>query len=140
MNKLSRRFPLSQIHKYDWTLIGLLLGALLVRLAAIVKFPSLHFPDENFQLFEQGHRYFFGRGLVPWEFTVGSRSPVVPFLLGLVFAAAEPLTGGPEGYLFVARLLLALSSLAGVAAVYRMGQRVQPHSRCFGRTRHGNLV
>jgi hypothetical protein len=71
---------------------------------------------------------------------VGSRSPVVPFLLGLVFAAAEPLTGGPEGYLFVARLLLALSSLAGVAAVYRMGQRVQPHSRCFGRTRHGNLV
>jgi hypothetical protein len=132
LNKLSRRFPLSQIHKYDWTLIGLLLGALLVRLAAIVKFPSLHFPDENFQLFEQGHRYFFGRGLVPWEFTVGSRSPVVPFLLGLVFAAAEPLTGGPEGYLFVARLLLALSSLAGVAAVYRMGQRVSPTHAVLG--------
>jgi phosphatidylinositol glycan class B len=132
LNKLSRRFPLLQIHKYDWTLIGLLLGALLVRLAAIVKFPSLHFPDENFQLFEQGHRYFFGRGLVPWEFTVGSRSPVVPFLLGLVFAAAEPLTGGPEGYLFVARLLLALSSLAGVAAVYRMGQRVSPTHAVLG--------
>jgi hypothetical protein len=47
-------------------------------------------------------------------------------MLGLAFAAAEPLVGGPEGYIFVARLLLVLSSLAGVVAVYRMGQRVSP--------------
>jgi hypothetical protein len=102
----------------------LLVLALLIRAAAIVEFPSLHHPDENFQLLEQGHRYFFGTGLVPWEFSVGARSPVLPFMLGLVFAVSEPLVGGPEGYIFVARLLLALSSLAGVVAVYRMGQRV----------------
>jgi hypothetical protein len=63
---------------------------------------------------------------------VGVRSPVVPFLLGLVFAAADPLTGGPEGYLFVARFLLALSSLAGVVAVYRMGQRVSSTHAVLG--------
>jgi hypothetical protein len=27
-------------------------------------------------------------------------------MLGLIFAAAEPFVGGPEGYIFVARLLL----------------------------------
>jgi hypothetical protein len=121
-----------QLHNLDWTLTTLLVLALLVRVAAIIEFPSLHHPDENFQLFEQGHRYVFGMGFVPWEFSVGSRSPVLPFMLGLVFAAAEPLVGGPEGYIFAARLLLALSSLAGVIAVYRMGQRVSSTHAILG--------
>ena len=71
-------------------------------------------------------------GIVPWEFSVGTRSPVLPFLLGLIFAAAEPLVGGPEVYIFVARLLLALSSLAGVVAVYRMGRRISPTHAVLG--------
>ena len=129
---LSREALSKQFHNFDWRLLSLLVLALLVRVAAIIEFPSLHHPDENFQLLEQGHRYFFGTGLVPWEFSVGTRSPVLPFLLGLVFAAAEPLVGGPEGYIFVARLLLALSSLAGVVAVYRMGQRVSPTHAVLG--------
>jgi Alg9-like mannosyltransferase family len=126
--------------KFDWHLVGLLLLALLVRLATIIAFPSLHHPDENFQLFEQGHRWFFGYGLVPWEFRVGTRSPVMPFLLGLTFAAAEPVVGGPEGYLLIAKLLLALSSLAGVVAVYRMGSADQSHSRISRRACHSDLV
>ncbi len=121
-----------QPFSFDWALITLLVLALLVRVAAIIEFPSLHHPDENFQLLEQAHRYFFGTGFVPWEFSVGSRSPVLPFMLGLVFTAAEPLVGGPEGYIFVARLLLALSSLAGVIAVYRMGQRISPTHAILG--------
>ena len=129
---LSREALSKPAHNFDWALITLLVLALLVRVAAIIEFPSLHHPDENFQLFEQGHRYFFGTGLVPWEFSVGARSPVLPFMLGLVFAAAEPLVGGPDGYIFVARLLLALSSLAGVVAVYRMGQRVSPTHAALG--------
>jgi hypothetical protein len=129
---LSREALSKPAHNFDWALITLLVLALLVRVAAIIEFPSLHHPDENFQLFEQGHRYFFGTGLVPWEFSVGARSPVLPSMLGLVFAAAEPLVGGPEGYIFVARLLLALSSLAGVVAVYRMGQRVSPTHAALG--------
>jgi hypothetical protein len=34
--------------KFDWLLIGLLLLALLVRVTAIIAFPSLRHPDENF--------------------------------------------------------------------------------------------
>ena len=128
----SRAVLSKQVYHLDWTLISLLVVALLVRVAAIIEFPSLHHPDENFQLFEQGHRYFFGTGIVPWEFSSGTRSPVLPFMLGLVFAASEPLVGGPEGYIFVVRVLLALSSLAGVVAVYRMGQRVSPTHAVLG--------
>ena len=104
-------------------MVGVLALALAVRVAAIVAFPSLQHPDENFQLFEQAHRLAFGYGIVPWEFVVGIRSPVLPLILAGIFRLAAPLVGGPEGYLFVARLLLALSSLAAVAAVYRMGRR-----------------
>jgi phosphatidylinositol glycan class B len=129
---LSREALSGQLHNCDWRLLSLLALALLVRLAAIIEFPSLHQADENFQLLEQGHRYFFGIGLVPWEFSIGTRSPVLPFLLGLVFAAAEPLVGGPEGYILAARILLALSSLAGVVAVYRMGQRVSSTHAILG--------
>ena len=49
----------------DRTLLILLALAMLVRLAAIIAFPSLHHPDENFQLFEQAHRIAFGYGVVP---------------------------------------------------------------------------
>jgi phosphatidylinositol glycan class B len=105
------------------TLPVLLALALLVRLAAIIAFPSLHHPDENFQLFEQAHRIAFGYGVVPWEFRDGIRSPVLPYILAALFWLSERVVGGPEGYLLVARSALAAISLLGVAAVYRMGQR-----------------
>jgi GPI mannosyltransferase 3 len=107
----------------DKTLLALLALALAVRLAAIVVFPSLHHPDENFQLLEQAHRIAFGYGVVPWEFRDGIRSPVLPYVLAGLFRLAEPMVGGPEGYLTVTRAALAALSLLGVVAVYRMGQR-----------------
>ena len=97
--------------------------AFLLRLAAILAFPSLHHPDENFQLFEQAHRLAFGYGVKPWEFEDGIRSLVLPYLLAKVFAFADPVFGGPRGYLICARVLLALWSLVYVAAIYRMGLR-----------------
>jgi phosphatidylinositol glycan class B len=107
----------------DRTLLVVLALAMLVRLAAIVAFPSLHHPDENFQLLEQAHRIAFGYGVVPWEFRDGIRSPVLPYGLAAVLWLSERLVGGPEGYLLAARSALAAISLVGVAAVYRMGQR-----------------
>jgi hypothetical protein len=107
----------------DRVLLVLLALAMLVRLAAIVALPSLHHPDENFQLFEQAHRIAFGYGVLPWEFRDGIRSPVLPYVLAALFRISEPAVGGPEGYLLVARAALAAVSLLGVAAVYRMGQR-----------------
>src|ERR1700730_12425329 len=96
---------------------------MLVRLAAIIAFPGLHHPDENFQLFEQAHRIAFGYGIVPWEFLDGIRSPVLPYVLAALFWLGGRGAGGPEGTLLVARAALAATSLLGVAAVYRMGQR-----------------
>jgi GPI mannosyltransferase 3 len=117
----------------DRTLLILLALAMLVRLGAIVAFPSLHHPDENFQLFEQAHRIAFGYGIVPWEFRDGIRSPVLPYILAGLFWVGERVFGGPEGYLLVARSALAAISLLGVAAVYRMGQRTsQTHALMAG--------
>jgi len=117
----------------DRTLLVLLALAMLVRFAAIIAFPSLHHPDENFQLFEQAHRIAFGYGVVPWEFRDGIRSPVLPYMLAALFWLGERVVGGPEGYLLVARSALAATSLLGVAAVYRMGRRTsQTHALMAG--------
>jgi GPI mannosyltransferase 3 len=107
----------------DRTLLLLLALALLLRVVAIISFPSLHHPDENFQLFEQAHRIAFGYGVVPWEFREGIRSPVLPYGLAGLFWLGDKVFGGPEGYLALARVVLALISLVAVAAVYRMGRR-----------------
>lgn len=107
--------------------LALLLAlAAALRLATILAFPSLHHFDENFQLYEQAHRLAFGYGLVPWEFRDGTRSIVPPLLLSFVFRAAEPVFGGPQGYILAARIVLAMLSLAAVAAVYRMAERNGP--------------
>jgi GPI mannosyltransferase 3 len=117
----------------DKSLLVLLALAMLVRLAAIIAFPSLHHPDENFQLLEQAHRIAFGYGVVPWEFRDGIRSPVLPYMLAALFWLGERVVGGPEGYLLVARSALAAVSLLAVAAVYRMGQRTsQTHAVMAG--------
>jgi GPI mannosyltransferase 3 len=97
--------------------------AFALRVAAIFAFPSLHHPDENFQLFEQAHRLAFGYGVTPWEFEDGIRSFVPPYLFGRLFSFSEPVFGGPQGYIGCARILLAGLSLAYVAAIYRMGLR-----------------
>ena len=107
----------------DRTLLLLLALALLLRLLAIIAFPSLHHPDENFQLFEQAHRIAFGYGVVPWEFRDGARSPVLPYGLAALFWLGDKVVGSPEGYLALARLTLASISLIAVAAAYRMGAR-----------------
>jgi hypothetical protein len=104
-------------------MVGVLAFAFLVRLATILAFPSLDHPDENFQVFEQAHRFAFGYGIKPWEFVTGIRSPVLPAVFAVVFRLSAPLVGGPQGYLIVARLMLAAVSLVAVAAVYRMGRR-----------------
>lgn len=104
-------------------LVGVLGLALLIRLMVTFALPSLHHPDENYQLFEQAHRLAFGYGVVPWEFDYGTRSFALPYVLAGSFAIAEPLFGGPEGYLRFTQVLIAVLSLAPVAALYRMGRR-----------------
>lgn len=101
----------------------ILAAGLILRVFAFLALPGPHHPDETFQLFEPAHRYAFGYGVVTWEFHQGLRSPVTPAVLAAILALAEPLFGGPEGYLVAARTVLALSSLIAVAAVFRFGLR-----------------
>jgi phosphatidylinositol glycan class B len=68
-------------------LAALLAVALVVRVAALILFPSLDTADENFQVLEQAHRLAFGYGVKPWEFDDGIRSLVLPGLLSVVMRA-----------------------------------------------------
>jgi GPI mannosyltransferase 3 len=116
-----------------WPLIAILTLAMLARLVAIFAAPSLHWADENFQLFEQGHRLAFGYGVKPWEFEDGIRSYAVPYVLAGLFAVSEPIFGGPQGYITFSRIVIAGLSLAPVAAVYAMGRRTsQTHAILAG--------
>lgn len=101
------------------SLLYLVLFALAVRLVAIFALHSLNHPDENFQLFEQAHRLVFGYGLEPWEFGVGIRSYLPIWVLAGIFKLASYFSSSAEGYIYAARVFLALVSLLPVVAVYR---------------------
>src|SRR5262245_38733299 len=92
---------------FDPVLLCLLGFALVIRLGVALAVPTLHHPDENFQFFEQAHRFAFQFGIIPWEWhaSAGIRSTVVPFILGCLFKVSETVVGGPEGYLVVAKTI-----------------------------------
>lgn len=92
--------------------------ALAVRIAALIAFPSLHHPDETFQVFEPAHRLAFGYGVVTWEFNEGIRSYVLPYLFSWVFRLAAAVRDDPAHYIFVARLLLIGLSILPVIVGY----------------------
>lgn len=110
--------------RFDTSFAVVIAIALVLRIAAIFVFPGIHHADENFQVLEQAHRLAFGYGIVPWEFRLGVRSPVLPVIFAQIFSVSEPLVGGPEGYLYTARIITALSSLVAVAAVYRFAATI----------------
>jgi phosphatidylinositol glycan class B len=104
-------------------LLCILTLAAIIRLAAIIFLPSLYHADENFQFLEQAHRLAFGYGIRPWEFSVGLRSLLLPFLFSKVFALSNYLFADWKVYILIARALLAALSLTSVIAVYQMGLR-----------------
>jgi GPI mannosyltransferase 3 len=99
-------------------LIVILLISITTKTAVIILLPSFYHADENFQLFEQGHRLAFGYGIKPWEFEDGIRSPVLPAVLSGIFGSVGLIADRPEVYIGVARAILALFSLLAVASVY----------------------
>ena len=111
--------------RLDYILLGVILTAgFLARLVALLWFPGLHHPDEDFQMLEQAHRFTFGYGVIPWEFEAGIRSPLPPLLLSWLYEASRFLIGeGPHVYITFTRTVLAAMSLASVAAIFLMGLR-----------------
>jgi hypothetical protein len=107
-----------------WTvLIAVLVTAMVLRVLAIIVFPGIHHPDEEFQMLEQAHRFAFGYGVIPWEFEEGVRSPLPPLAISGLFRLAELFGDGPRIYIATARFVLAAVSLLSVVALFFMGLR-----------------
>ena len=99
--------------------------ALILRVWAAFLPDRSFYPDEHFQLLEQGHRLVFGYGLVPWEFEAGIRNWILPAFVGGVIAAAT--RTGFEDPVVWSGLLAAIAiaaSLSLVACARGIGDRL----------------
>jgi len=97
--------------------------ALAVRLFALIHYPSLLHPDENYQVFEQAHRLAFGYGVVPWEFDDGIRSYVLPYLFSFIDRLAAGVDDNPEFYIFCSKFFLVILSTLPVFVAYLSNRR-----------------
>ncbi len=102
----------------SFNLIWLVALAIAIRLFVLINYPSLHHPDENYQVFEQAHRLAFGYGVVPWEFDDGIRSYVLPYLFSFIDRLAASIDDDPEFYIFCSRFFLILLSTLPVVVAY----------------------
>lgn len=78
---------------------GVFAAGFLFRFLPLVLWHSIAHPDEIFQSLEQGHRLFYGYGLVPWEFDYGARSWLLGYMAAGAMRASEWFGGGPAVYL-----------------------------------------
>lgn len=104
-------------------LLWICLIALAARIAVAVAFPSVVHPDETLQYLEQANRIVTGRGLVPWEYLVGARSWVLPYLLAPVFWIAHWVSPSPALALQAVAFVSSAASLAIVVSAYALGWR-----------------
>jgi GPI mannosyltransferase 3 len=86
--------------------------------------PNVHHPDELFQYLEQGHRFAFGYGVVPWEFRAGTRSWLLPGFLGSLMWLTAALGGGAAAYLAVIAGVLSALSLSIVLVAWLWARRL----------------
>lgn len=94
------------------TLLGLAIG---LRLIPLIFEPSANWYDEIFQSTEQAHRLVYGYGLVPWEFQLGMRSWMLPYIIAGLMELARIFGDGPDYYLPV--IATAFAALATAPAV-----------------------
>jgi hypothetical protein len=107
-----------------WRALGTLAAlALALRIGVAVALPSVAHPDEVFQYLEAAHRWAFGYGVETWEYRIGTRSWLLPGLIGIVMRIADALAPSPEGYVVATQAVLAAASLAVVATAFLWGLR-----------------
>lgn len=91
----------------------------ILRLAFLFASQHYYYPDEIYQTLEPAYRLVHGYGLIPWDYSYGLRSWLVPGILALPLALSNLLSlTQPAHYLTVFRLTLILLSLAPIAAGY----------------------
>ena len=104
-------------------LCGLLAAAFALRMGVAILFASVHHPDETFQYWEQGYRFAFGYGMVPWEYRTGIRSYFIPGLVAGVMQFVSFLGGGMASWQLAVQALLSLLSLTVVTTAFAWGRR-----------------
>ena len=81
-------------------------------------------PDEVYQSIEQGHRFAFGYGLVPWEFRDGARSWLFPGALGVLLKIATWLgASSGEALVHVGKSFMAVLAAASTVAAMKIADR-----------------
>ena len=85
--------------------------------------PGFHHPDAIFQYLEPAYRLLTGHGVVTWEWRVGMRGWLLPWLLAAPMALGRALDPGGGLYLVLPRVLAALGSLGSVWAAWTIGRR-----------------
>jgi hypothetical protein len=111
-----------------WRLAAILAVAFAIRLVFALRSNNLHYADELFQYLEQGHRWVFGYGIIPWEFRYGFRSWLLPGVIAAILHLARMLgLDDPDSYVKLVRGIFALFSLVpvagGVFLAYRLHGR-----------------
>jgi phosphatidylinositol glycan class B len=96
-------------------LSGVVVLAIVLRVASVLLVPSLNWADEIFQATEQAHRLVYGTGLVPWEFQLGARSWLLPGFIAGLMRLARVVGDGPDYYLPM--IANALATLGAAPAV-----------------------
>jgi phosphatidylinositol glycan class B len=97
---------------------------LVTRLYTAFRDDGVLWPDEVYQSLEQGHRFAFGYGLVPWEFRDGARSWLFPGVLGLLLKGAAWLgaTSG-DAMVHVAKSFMAVLAAVSTALAMKIAER-----------------
>ena len=104
-------------------LAAILVLGLAIRVASAVLYPSVHHPDETFQYWEQGHRFAFGYGMIPWEYRTGIRSYFIPAVIAAVLEVVAAFGGGVGARTVTVQVLLSGLSLSIIATAFAWGRR-----------------
>jgi hypothetical protein len=98
-------------------LVIIILGCILRGWYALSNL-SIHHPDEIFQTLEPAYRLIKGSGLIPWDYTYGLRSYVIPLVLSVPLRLGTFIKADPSFYVPTMSLTLALLSSLVIAGVY----------------------
>jgi GPI mannosyltransferase 3 len=108
-------------HVLSWLCVALIV-ALALRIGLSLHSAIVH-PDEVFQMEEPAHHLAFGYGVVSWEWRVGIRSWIFPYLFSLIMRAFS-FAGGSAMYLIVIKTLLSVASLGAVLIAFHWVRRI----------------
>jgi len=109
-----------------WRALPWLIAAgFVLRVLFALRANNIHHPDEIFQYLEQAHRLVFGNGLMPWEFRFGTRSWLVPLLIGAPLQVTAWLgLDRPAIYIPAVKILFCAISVVVIPLVYTGARRI----------------